>query len=300
MANRRFGDARLRLRAQSGANHPHELNAGRSPDDAMKPSKKSKPPSEVKLVRTYVPVDKVTSGPREYLVKETRGILSRMTFISMADDANSEPHCPDPWGIYDDVCQELREILEQNGLPTDKTPLMPEELDVFEKRLCDDEVLWYYDVVHSTERLSEARLAGDALMALIELGKLKGIDEYILHFGSAMFRYGEFRVSQINSLATAGAATVSGLAAGPPTKSAKRESIRRIVWRRVEECWRASPRYIGIVGGTASEIARLVNEDLVAAGLASKADRSIKTIGDDIRAGRDAKVFPDWPVRRDS
>lgn len=266
----------------------------------MKPPKKSRSSSEVKLARTYSPVEKETPGPREYLVTETRGLLSGMTFISMADDASRLPHFPDPWAIYDVVCQELRETLERNNLPTDKTPLMPEELDVFERRLCDDEVLWYHDVVHSTERLSEARMAGDTLMALIELGKLKGIDNYILHFGTAMFRYGEFRVSQINSLATAGAATVSGLAAGPLTKSVKRESIRRIVWHRAEECWRASARYVGTVGGTASEIARLVNEDLVAAGLASKADRSIKTIGDDIRAGRDAKVFPNWPVRRDT
>jgi hypothetical protein len=270
------------------------------PDDAMKPPKKSKPSSEVKLVRSYEPLNKVTPGTREYLVTETRGVLSRMTFISMADDANRQPHFPDPWGIYNDVCQELREILEQNDLPTDKTRLMPEELDVFEKRLCDDEVLWYYDVVHSTERLSEARLAGDLLMVLIELGKLEGIDDYILHFGTAMFRYGEFRASQINSLATAGAAAVSNRAAGPLAKSKKRESIRRIVWRRAEECWQSSPRYIGLVEGTASEIARLVNADLVIAGLASKADRSIKTIGDDIRAGRDAKVFPNWPIRRDT
>jgi hypothetical protein len=115
-----------------------------------------------------------------------------------------------------------------------------------------------------------------------------------------MFRYGEFRVSQINSLATAGAAAVSGRAAGPPAKSKKRESIRRIVWRRAEECWQSSPRYIGLIEGTASEIAVLVNADLVEARLASKAARSIKTIGDDIRAGRDAKVFPNWPIRRNT
>jgi hypothetical protein len=223
-----------------------------------------------------------------------------MTFISMAEDAKRLPHFPEPWAIYDVVCQELREILEKNDLPTDKTPLLPEELEVFEKRLCDDEVLWYHDVVHSTEELSEARLAGDLLIALNQLGKLQGIEDYILHFGTAMFRYGEFRVSQINSLATAGAAAVAGRAAGPPAKSKKRESIRKIVWRRAEECWQLSPKYIGIVEGTASEIATLVNADLVIAGLASKKDRTIKTIGDDIRAGRDAKVFPNWPIRRDT
>jgi hypothetical protein len=114
-----------------------------------------------------------------------------------------------------------------------------------------------------------------------------------------MFRYGEFRVSQINSLATAGAASIAGRAAGPLAKNKKLESIRRIVWRRAEECLESSPRYLGIQG-TASTIARLVNADLVIAGLASKADRSIKTIGDDIRAGRDAKVFPNWPIRRDT
>ena len=138
----------------------------------MKPPKKSKPSSEVKLVRRYELLDTVTPGPREYLVRETRGVLSRMTFISMADNGNRPPHCPHPWIIYDEVCKELREMLAQNDLPTDKTPLMPEELDVFEKRLCDDEVLWYHDVVHSTEQLSEARLAGD--LALVELGKLAG------------------------------------------------------------------------------------------------------------------------------
>ncbi len=262
--------------------------------------KKSKPKSEAKLTRTFQPIKTAEGDPRGYVLEEKRGVLHRITFISMSDDAKRLPHFPDPWGIFDDVCQELREILEQNDLPTDKTPLMPEELDVFEKRLCDDEVLWYYDVVHSTEQLSEARLAGDLLMALIELGKLAGIDDYILHFATAMIRYGEFRVSQINSLATAGAASISGRAAGPLAKSKKRDSIRRIVWRRAEECWHLSPRYIGIVEGTASEIARLVNADLVEAGLASKADRSIKTIGDDIRAGRDGKVFPNWPIRRDT
>jgi hypothetical protein len=109
----------------------------------MKSPKMSKANSEVPLVRRYEPVQTEEGAPRKYLVRETRGALSRMTFISMADDDNRLPHFPDPWGIFDDVAQEAREILKRHGLPTDKTPLMPEELDVFEKRLCEDEVLWY-------------------------------------------------------------------------------------------------------------------------------------------------------------
>jgi hypothetical protein len=264
----------------------------------MKPQK-SKPKSEAKLTRTFQPIKTAEGDPHGCVVEERRGVLHRITFISMSDEAKRLPHFPDPWRIFHDVCEELRELLEQHDLPTDKTPLVPEELDVFDERLCDDDVLWYYDVVHSTEQLSQARLAGDLLMALTKLGKRDGIGDYILEFCSAMWRYGEFRVGQVNSIATAGAAAVSGRAAGPPAKSKKRDLTRKIVWRRAEEYWDSFPKYVGVLQGTASAIATLVNADLVAAGLASKADRSIKTIGDDIRAGRDAKVFPNWPIRRD-
>jgi hypothetical protein len=217
----------------------------------------------------------------------------------MSDNVKRLPHFPEPWAIFDIICQEMREVLEQHDLPTDKTPLIPEELDVFDERLCDDDVLWYHDVAHSTEQLSQARLAGDLLMALTKLGKRDGVEGYMAEFCSAMLTYGDYRVGQINSIAAAGAAAASGRAAGPPAKSKKRDSIRRIVWRRAEECWRSFPKYLGRVESTASEIAPLVNADLVQAGLASKANRSIKTIGDDIRAGRDANVFPNWPIRKD-
>lgn len=264
----------------------------------MKPSKMSKPSPEVELIRTFQPIETTEGEARGYVVEETRGVLHRITIMSMSEQAKRLPHFPDRWAIFEDVCQELRDLLEQHDLPTDKTPLMPEELDVFEERLCDDDVLWHHDVIHSTEPLSQPRLAGELLMALTSLGKREGIENHILEFCSALVRYGDFRVSQVNSLAAAGAAASAGRAAGPAAKSKRRDMIRKIVWRRVEEYWRSFPKFVGVIQGTASAIATGVNADLVAAGLASETNRSIKTIGDDIRAGRDAKVFPDWPIRR--
>jgi hypothetical protein len=161
---------------------------------AMNPPKKSKPSPEVRLIRTFHPIENAEACPSGYVVEETRGVLHRITLMSMSDEAKRLPHFPDHWGIFEDVCQEMRESLEQHDLPTDKTPIVPEELDVFEERLCDDDELWYYDVCHSTESLSQARLAGDLLRALTKLGQRDGIGDYILEFCSAMLRYGEFRV----------------------------------------------------------------------------------------------------------
>lgn len=297
MANRRCGDARPALPDHNRANHPQiEWVQVGNLGAAMNPPKKSKPTPEVKLIRT---LHGNAEARGEIIVEEQRGFLHAVTFLSLSDKGKRLPHFPAPWAIFDIVCQEMREILEQHDLPTDKTPIVPKKLDVFEERLCDDDELWYYDVFHSTESLSQPRLAGNLLRALTKLGQRDGIGDYILEFCSAMLTYGELRVSQVNFIATAGAAAASGRAAGPPAKSKKREAIRRIVWRRAEECWRSFPKYLGHAESTASEIAPFVNADLVAAGLASKADRSIKTIGDDIRAGRDAKVFPSWPIRRD-
>ncbi|QDM19156.1 hypothetical protein FNL55_26340 [Tardiphaga sp. vice352] len=266
----------------------------------MKSQKKTKTNASVPLVRKYHQIATNEGEPREYLVKHSRGVLSRTVRTSLVSGKNLLPSTPRIPLNLDEVCQEARDVLEEHEYATDQTRLPPEELDFVEERLCDDEVLWYHDVIHESEELSEVRIAGDLLMTLLQLEKLPHIEQYMPYLAKAMFDYGEFRVSQINSLAAAGAASIAGRAAGPIAKSKKLYAIRRIVWHRAVACWLKFPAYKGITESTASQIADDVRADIAKANLGSKTIRSLKTIGDDLRAGRRSKVFPDWPIKRTS
>lgn len=266
----------------------------------MKLPKKTKTTASVPLVRKLFQIATKEGEPRVYLVKHSRGALSRSVRTSSVSGKSVLPSTPRIPLNLDEVCQNARNVLEEHEYATDKTRLPPEELDFVEERLCDDEVLWYHDVIHESEELSEVRIAGDLLMTLLQLEKLPHIEQYMPYLAKAMFDYGEFRVSQINSLATAGAASIAGRAAGPIAKSKKLDAIRRIVWHRAVACWLEFPAFKGITESTASQIADDVRADLAKAKLESKTVRSLKTIGDDIRAGRRSKVFPDWPIKRTS
>jgi hypothetical protein len=176
-------------------------------------------------------------------------------------------------------------------LPTDLTQpsLLVGESGLF--GLCPEKLRWLSKILRVTKPLSAARVAGDLLFYLNILVKEEGIEKHLAIISKALELYSNFRIAEINALATAGAVGNAARAAGPAARRAKLQKIREIVWRYTYQYWQEHPAYRHDASNTAKCIAEQVRSVLETEGLLTKAGRSETTIARDIAAGIRAGVF---------
>jgi hypothetical protein len=184
---------------------------------------------------------------------------------------------------------ELREKLHIAGMPTDLSDIKPGDGEV-----CDEfhpiDLLWFRRIHRDTEVLSDIRVVGELLCQLVAMRKNPDLEKNLHDIWLTMEAHANYRVSEINALATAGAASNAGRAAGPLAKVKKLRAIRDIVWQLALEHLRSFPNHIGYLD-LASTLGGRANAAIAAAGLASRKKRSVWTIRNDIMAGRDAGIF---------
>jgi hypothetical protein len=184
-----------------------------------------------------------------------------------------------------DLSEELRRELDAEGLPTDKSPVMPIELDygydLNELGHIADEDVWIDCVRGSTEPLTRHRIAGDLLDALRRL--LPNLSDYQLtDVFQAMDQYALYRqVGKINSLAVAGELAKQFRAKGPQAKRAASRRLRELILRIAEEHWEVRPNSRGHTVKTAEQIADKVNQARAELNPGCK-PLAAKTIGDQL------------------
>jgi hypothetical protein len=203
--------------------------------------------------------------------------------------------CTPPRVSLERMCDQIRDRLEEEGLPTDRTPnwiRIPGEdwkqadrdENVIELRA--SYALWTSRLKDLTEPLSIERAAGDLLWSLLQLLGRENIDEHLWHVAQLMQSYASFRMlGPINEAAQDGLVARKGRAAGPASKRQKALEIRDTIWAHTHTFWSENPSCKGDATNTAGRIAAIVNEELRIKGLlpAKKGHLSTKTIADHIR-----------------
>jgi hypothetical protein len=180
----------------------------------------------------------------------------------------------------------LRAHLDGRGLPTDKWPIMPVELDGSydpkEHGVVADEDLWLECAEESTEPLTNDRLAAEYLhatnRALAQFSDDQLRDVYRLMYLHHLYA----TVGELNDLAMAGQAAKKGREKGPRVKSERAQELRALILAIATDYWAEHSRLRKQPVNTAAKIADKVNAARAAqnAGCRKLAD---KTIADHLR-----------------
>lgn len=209
---------------------------------------------------------------------------------------NPRDFCQDtctPRQDLEQFCDHLRDCLEKDGLPSDRTPHWINEngrwrpMQDADKRQLRSYKSWIKRVEDLTEDLSDGRIGGDLLLALVHLLSRKGIDDHLWDIMQVMNLYHRLRLSgRINRLATQGLAARRGRQAGPKSRRTISAERRATIQQIAREFRASNPIYAADAQNTAFRIADQVNKTLADRKLLGKNNRplSAKTIADHIRA----------------
>jgi hypothetical protein len=238
---------------------------------------------------------RVVSRRRGVLGIETRHYDSVFAFFR--EEAKQSPRA-----ALEQFCDHLRDILEESGLPSDRTPSWVqvsngawEPLSTSERNRADHRhalaaryQTWAKRLEEITDPLSKDRTAGDLLEALTHLIQRKGVDDHLWHISQVLIAHRRYCIAgRINTLAANGMAGQRARAAGPATRRERALEVRRVICERTSRYWVERPILKGDASNTAAAIADEVNIALRTKGLlpSKKLGLSPKTIGDHIRAG---------------
>jgi hypothetical protein len=192
-----------------------------------------------------------------------------------------------------DLCEDLRGQLETAELPTDRSPIMPIELDYGydpnDHGIIANEDVWVDCLRGSTDPLTKHRIAGELLHAIQRiLSKLS--DEQLTDVLQAMEQYALYQqAGVVNSLAVAGELAKDSRAKGPKAKNAASRKVRKLILRIAEEFWENQPNFRGHTVKTAEQIVCKVNKARAELDLGRK-PLAAKTIGDHLSAALQESV----------
>lgn len=168
---------------------------------------------------------------------------------------------------------QLRTHLESKQLPTDKSPVLPLELDhgyvPEEHGIVADEDLWFEMAEASTEPLTEDRLKAELLHAAKCL--LARFDkEELSDIFRAMRLYHLHQANEeLNPLVLDGEASRVGRSMGPAKRKEKARALRELIIAIAQEFWRRNPELRSRTVHTAKKITDEVNEAIKCRGLDS-------------------------------
>ncbi len=194
-----------------------------------------------------------------------RGFLKDYHEEDTTDALNKPPFRPEGKQALLGLAEKLRAHLESKDLPTDKSPIMPKELDWSytpeEHGVVADEDLWFCVAEGSTEPLTEDRLAAELLHATSRVLARFDEDELRDVFRAMYLYHLHSSVGELNNLAMAGLASEKGLAQGPQTKIERSRTLRQRILEIAQDFWSRHPEFKGHPVNTAKKIADTVNND---------------------------------------
>ena len=158
----------------------------------------------------------------------------------------------------------LRAILDAKGLPTDKHPVMPIELDYAydpeEHGIVADEDIWIAVAEDSTEPLTKDRIAAELLHTTKRLLR-NCSDGQLRDVFRAMKLYQLYSlVGEINELAIAGKVSRKAREKGPLVRREKARNLKKQILAFAEKFWEDNPRLVGQPVNTAKKITKAFNE----------------------------------------
>lgn len=211
----------------------------------------------------------ITASMKLQIIKHySRGFLHDMEVFEASKTRQNGPYKADGKVALTSLTAKLRGIVEAAGLPTDKHPVMPKELDhaydPSEHGTVQDDDLWIDYVHESTEPLSEERIAADFLHATNRVLAAFS-DEDLKDIFRVMRLYHLYAtLGDLNNLALAGRTFAKGQASGPMYNRKKSNRTREIVADEAERYWQAHPNLRGQHAKTGERITSRVNERRVA------------------------------------
>jgi len=211
---------------------------------------------------------------RDIDVRDTKHTLHKRVFI------------PDGKTELAALADRLRAHLDARGLPTDKTEVIPIELDwgydPKEHGTVADEDLWFGISQDSTEPLTVDRLSAELLHAIMRLQR-KFNDDDLSNIFRAMCVYHLYSAAgELNELATQGETSRGNLGKGPQVKKDWGAAQRKLILEIAREFWLLHPNLKGQYFNTAKKIQLAVNEARANQSLGAE-PLAIRTISNQLR-----------------
>jgi hypothetical protein len=226
----------------------------------MAKDKHGEPPLESVVELSY----SEKTGPL-IVTHRQRGFLIDLEATDIKKARRTKPSFrPNGTVALDALRQRLRRQLDASGLPTDKWPVTPIELDFGydpkEHGIVADDDLWIGCVEDSTEPLTKDRIAADLLHAINRL--LIGFtDDQLSDVFRAMRLYHlNSMVGDLNELAIAGTVSRKSMGKGPQVKKERARNYRKLILAIAEDFWARDPKWRGQPVNTAKKITKAVNE----------------------------------------
>lgn len=197
----------------------------------------------------------------------------------------------------ENLCDMLRDRLDSVGLPSDRHPHWIRIGDGEWREVSEEELrqgplsntagaFWISRLDDLTEPLSEERLAGKLLWALLNLLNLELSDDQLWHVNQTMHCYHLMWLSgAVNHFAMTGWNAAQGRQAGPAARREIANETRGVIRDYADQYQREHPQFTGQANATARGIHKNANKALRERNLLNdgRADLSVKTIADYIR-----------------
>lgn len=163
------------------------------------------------------------------------------------------------------LTQEIRSILEAEGIPTDQAPIVPRGLDFgycpAEDGEVADEDIWFGIAEDSTEPLSKEHTAA-VLLHAIKAVTPKMDNVQLRQVVRLMHSYHNYQIgNSINDLVATSEAWKERRSVGPKTKGDRSRDEFQIILELAESYWRKHSEHRGRHVITAKRIVTEVNED---------------------------------------
>lgn len=228
----------------------------------MAKKKQDEPPLKMFREMSYSAKD----GPT-IVSYRSRGFLRDVHVVDTRDTSNKPPYRPEGKEPLALLTRRLRAYLDAKDLPTDKTPYMPKELELYhgyvpeEHGVVEDEDLWFSIAEATTEPLTEDRLSAELLHASLRLLGRFDEDELRDIFRAMYLYHLHSSVGELNNLAMTGAASQKARAQGPQKRSERSRALRKRILDIAQEFWSRHPEYKGRPVNTAKKIVDEVNKE---------------------------------------
>jgi hypothetical protein len=224
--------------------------------------------------------------PRLTITRRERGFLSDVEIREFKETKPKQPIKPDGTLALDALGKQLRDYLDSVGLPTDKWPVTPIELDFgyepAEHGTVADDDLWIGYVEESTEPLTKNRIAADLLHTTNRILANCTADQLRDVFRAMKLYHLYATVGELNALALAGEIAERGREKGPHAKKLRARNTRKLILEIANEFWSRHPKLLGQPFNTAKKISDVVNKKRKVQD-PSCAPLAAKTISDHLR-----------------
>jgi hypothetical protein len=225
--------------------------------------------------------------PKLTITRRERGFLSDVEIREFEETKPKQPIKPDGTLALNALGKQLRDYLDSVGLPTDKWPVMPIELDFgydpAEHGIVADDDLWIGYVEESTEPLTKNRIAADLLHTTNRILANCAADQLRDVFRAMKLYHLYATVGELNALALAGEIAKRAREKGPHAKKLRARNTRKLIFEIANEFWSSHPKLSGQPFNTAKKIAHVVNKERHAQDPGC-APLAAKTIADHLRA----------------